>query len=322
MTVDSRFLRILSEKGAGWLCIALLGGTAAFGAVAAEPSGDGAQYDCEGYSPVDVFDSEASSEVRKAAIGVVQRSALVPECAYERYVLGLLYRHGADLAGNPLPRDPVRARQLLESYALEGDVQAFAELAEFALAESDGRAAMQWTQVYLHLLREQNALVDDFDLRGYNADLLQRATLAMKRDRSRPDRTSAKALLNDYLGMRNEALVARSAERRARLVREQASASSGGDGTLKVKRRPADPATSSQRMQPGYAVFLLEVQPEGTVTRIVAEAFAPTRDNALKLRPLVEGFEFHPFHGDAPQIVRIPVVYGTAFRGAPTLKAK
>lgn len=288
------------------------------GAIASEPATDVAASDCEGYSPIDVLDGDAAAEVRMAAISVVRRASLVPECAYERYLLGILHRYGPELPGNPLPRESVRARQLLETYALEGNVQAFAELAEFALAESDGRSAMRWTQVYLSLLRRQDALIDDFDRRGYNADLLKRATLAMKKDRSLP-RTSPRALLNDYLATRNEQLVARAAETHARLLSEHTSTSPEGEGAVRVRLRPGVNATSRQRMQPGYAVFLLEVQPDGTVSRIVAESFAPSIDNALKLRPLAEGFEFYPLSGNAPEIVRVPVVYGSASPGAPSL---
>lgn len=268
-------------------------------------------------NPVDVFDPAFDPDAKRPLLQQLEEGA-ERGCAYDGYVVGTMLRHGRALPGNPLEKDVARAAQFIEAYAREGNVTAFADLAEMALAEGDARTAMQWTQVYLHFAtRHLRTKTPDFDRHGYNADLLWRATQAWQKARLK--RSQIEPLLNAYLSGPGAGIAARLADKPQPVWRP-----SSGQGDLPPLRaktyREEYRLTEALRIPPGYALFLLEVQPSGRVSRIVPETFGPSADTPAALKPLVEHFEFEPFDHPEPQIARVPVVYGFG-SGGPALRA-
>jgi hypothetical protein len=295
-------------------------------AAASEPE---AADPCE-FSRIDAFDPDLAPDARQAAVEALVRAVAHPACGSEPdYLLGLLYRYGPELPGNPLPRDAALARELLGRAARDGRIQGYAELAEMALADGDAREAMQWTQGYL--LEERRKRGSEFDEQGYNADLLLRAAGALKRAGLPAGGSAMDMALKEHLARERSA---READRVARPVPETETTAAGAVPTslaagsaeeidLRVKRRPADGYELRERLRDGgYAEYLLEVQPDGRVSRIVVQSFSPTWRHALVLRQLVEAFEFHPHLATEPQVVRIPVVYGYVGPDGPKLKRR
>lgn len=245
-------------------------------------------------------------------------------CAEDAYRLGTLLRHGRALPGNIVEQDMARAERLIESYARTGYVSAFADLAEMALAQEDARSAMKWTQVYLYFRPEpgdKTTRGKDFDRRGYNANLLSRADAAWRS--AGLTRGAITPLFNDYLNANRASVL-------AGLSTEFKS------GPPEIGRLQDDPDNSPalvsknlatvvdvgyMTIRPGYANFLVEVQPDGHVSRIVAETFGPSADTPAALKPLIAGVSFEPFEASEPQIVRIPVVFGYS-DGGPAIKTK
>lgn len=258
------------------------------------------------YSVFDVLDATTPADTRKAAVDTVARLSDMPGCAHERYLLGTLYRFGPELPGNPLPKDSARATGLLEGYAGEGRPRAYADLAELALADGDARAAMQWTQVYLAL--RDASKYEDFDRAGYNADLLLRAQKAWRKARL-GGQGNVQALLDAYMAQRPS------------LAKDTVARNEPDPDPVRIRRAPKGRTDVTLRIKPGYAIFLMEVMPDGRVGRIVAESFAPTPQQAQALRPFVEGFEYQPLSGDKPQVVRVPVQYGFTGANSPRLKS-
>lgn len=261
------------------------------------------------YSSIDAFDPDLDAETRLAAVERLQQAAANPGCSNAHYLLGMLYRHGPDLPGNLLSREPSRARELIWRAARSGRLMGYAALAELALEEGEPQEAMRWTQGYLREVRRQGG-TDAFDMQGYNAHLLLRAVKALRKAGLSARTEALDAALREYLEQ----------ERRARaedLAARQESAGgseteNGPDGTeieLRVKRRPED-GTEIAMQSAGHAEYLLEVQPDGRVSRIVVQSFMPTWEHAVRLRPLVAGFEFHPHGGDEAEVARVPVTLG------------
>jgi len=281
-----------------------------------------------GFSRIDAFDPELTPDARRVAVEALARAAVSPACDSEPdYLLGLLYRHGSDLPGNPLPRDAARARELIGRAAREGRIQGYAELAEMALADGDAPEAMRWTQGYLLEVRRAG-MASGFDEQGYNADLLRRAAGALKRAGLPSGGKALNAALKEYLAREQSAREADQAVRQGAQAGAAAGAAStslaaGSDDEidLRVKRRPADDYDLRELLPDGGRVeYLLEVQPDGRVSRIVVQTFSPTWRHAQVLRQLVEAFEFHPHTAPEPQVKRIEVIYGYAGPDGPRLK--
>lgn len=260
------------------------------------------------YSTIDILDKDVPAPVKARNLEAVKRLALETRCSSERYLLGLLHRHGPDLPGNPIPKDVAEARRLIEGYALEGNLQGFADLAEMALEQEHAREAMQWTQVYLYLITRHGSTLNDFERSGYNADLLQRAQVAWRKAKLPTETEVINTMLNAYLQPRKAELAARFVAKQQEIVQPDDKRADGDE--LRAKPMSLERPTYSGPGKPGYAVYLLEVQPDGKVSRIVLETFAPSPEHGSYLRRFIEDASFYPFAGNAPQIARIPVRHG------------
>lgn len=301
-----------------WLATALLA-IALPCAAAAQERAIELDFECgvDHVNVVDVFDPDFDLGAKRAMLQALEAGA-ARGCAYDAYVVGTMLRHGRALPGNPLEKDVARAAMLIEAYARGGRITAFADLAEMALSEGDARSAMQWTQVYLHFaMRYATSNVSDFDRRGYNADLLVRATQAWHRARLK--RSAIEPLMNEYLS-RHRADVLAGLEAPSIASGSARKQTDTEAPPLRIKtRREVVQLDRALEIEPGYAVFLLEVQPSGRVSRIVPETFGPNVNTPAALRPMVADFEFEPFDGSEPYIARVPVVYGYAADG-PSLR--
>ncbi len=270
------------------------------------------------YRLIDILDPDYEPDAKKTALAELE-ARTAEGCAYDGYVLGTLLRHGRALPGNLVERDPARAERLIEAFARTGYVRAYADLAEMALTQNDARSAMKWAQVYLSFRSEPDTRVSrDFDRRGYNANLLMRADAAWRKGRI--NRNEIAPLLNGYLNAHRATVLAGLAEESK--SHPLAPGSLQGDAEeapeLVPKSYPGE-IVRKLSIEPGYAIFLLEIQPDGRVSRIVAESFGPSADTPAALKPLISGVSFEPFKGSEPQIARVPVVYGYS-EGGPTIK--
>jgi hypothetical protein len=299
-------------------CLALPFGSTAQGAVAPSPVelDDVASCPDVRYSLIDLLDPERSVGAKAADAEAVSMLSRHSGCTYEQYIAGSLHRLGPELPNNPFPKDQAKAEALLEAYALAGNTVAFADLAEMALASGKARDAMRWTQVYLHFaVKNPHVALQDFDRRGYNANLLARATAAWpKADMPRARIASD---LGDYLaahpGLMENVTKARSN------VHTDWRGITTPEGIELRRKNPVSELRTSRVPAPGYAVFLLEIQPTGKVSRIVPETFAPNYATGAALRDLLRSMAFEPFDAADPVVARVPVQYGFDSRG-PALR--
>ena len=276
----------------------------------------------DGYQSIDIFDPELDPALKAKLLKDVE--ALAKDgCLYDQYVWGTLLRFGKDLPGNLLDKDVQKAAPLIEAYAKNGYLIAYSDLAEMALASDDARNAMLWTQVYLYFVtRHADKPLTHFDRRGYNADLLSRAMVAWRNAKFK--KSQIEPMLDEYLARHETAILKGLQDSRSNLPTSHPTSSQNKPGSdveeapaLQVKARPKVINTHLV-MSPSYAVFLLEVQPSGAVSRVVAESFAPSPEAARKLRPMIMGITFEPFKWHEPQVVSVPVMYGYA--DGPSLK--
>lgn len=273
------------------------------------------------YSMVDILDPETPAAAKQVELEKLKQNAIDPTCHESHYLLGHLLRHGRDIPGNLLAKDTAEARRLIEAYALQGNAIGFADLAELAIAEKQGREAIKWTQVYLYLVARTDERLSDMAHSGYNGDLLLRTQEAARKARVQGRAEAAKAELNAYLAEHRDALLGNRRQWNDEVVAVAAGlASKAGtdDIGLRVRKREKPGYVDFGRLKPGYAVYVMEVQPDGRVSRIVPTAFAPTPEHGKRLRKLVEDWEFYPHRGERATLIRVPVEYG--YVDGPRLK--
>lgn len=289
---------------------------------AQEPPEDLVSNPCEvtsTYTLIDILDPDHAPEAKQAAL-VELEARIADGCAHDAYVMGTLLRHGSALPGNVVERDPARAALLIEAFARSGYVRAYADLAEMALAQNDARSAMKWTQVYLSFRREPGDRASrDFDRRGYNANLLMRSDAAWRK--ARLQRSEIAPFLKDYLDAHRATVLAglRAESKSDRRAPGALQGDADEAPALVPKHYPNVVDVRRLNIEPGYAIFLLEVQPDGHVSRIVAESFGPSADTPAALKPLIAGISFEPFNCSEPRVARVPVVYGYS-EGGPAIK--
>ncbi|MBB1061367.1 hypothetical protein [Marilutibacter spongiae] len=272
-------------------------------------------------SVLDLLDPHAPGDRRAAALAAYERLAGIEACPEFAYTLGQLYRHGSYLPGNLVPQDIERARELILPMAEDGYLPAFADLAEMEMRHANARAAMQWTQVYLHFVQTVQAdYVEDVDaLRfqrsAYNRHLLARTDFLWRR-LTRPvlSRKLIAADLSAYLAAHEAAIAPRMRMRQEGALR-RASAQDGGPA--RVTHVPDDCYVNAIRgVGSASASWIVEVLPTGERGRMVLENFVPNPAAAARMEACLARYEFAPFVGTRPATVRISMLLGSPEGGS------
>lgn len=118
-----------------------------------------------------ILDPQQPLAARQQTLAWLEKSAPDND-QHDLYLLGSIYRMGADASGAPVPRDLTKATLYLGNAALRGSLLAMAKMAEIKLAEHKYREAMIWAQVFAHYAMQ----VPDRERppEGYTAELVQR----------------------------------------------------------------------------------------------------------------------------------------------------
>lgn len=260
---------------------------------------------------VDLLDPAAPGAARQRALDAYMALADEKGCSSYGYSIGLLYRFGADLPGNLLQRDIGKARDLILRYAEDGNLIAYADLAEMALADSNAREAMKWAQVYLAFLSNSDIEFrngnDAYYRSGYNGDLLLRAERAWSKQRPKLSRELIRSDLEEYLRLNKvqvlERIMASGSDERG-----PRRGTKGMEDVFPTIRGKCE--VDLRDIGGAYARYLIEVQPDGRVSRVTIRDFAPSPIAAIKLAQCVKVYQFQPFKGPAPRVSIMPVVYG------------
>jgi len=285
--------------------------------------GEAARTDCAGIHDsmppgalLDLLDPDAPADRRGLSLAAYLKAAEIKACPEYGYTIGLLHRFGPDMPGNLVPRDLDRARTLILAMAEAGYLQAYADLAEMEMVHGRYREAMKWTQVYLYLAKNiqfplaENGKATQFQRSAYNGHLLARAEVVWRWQRPAVPRRVVSEDLTAYLAVHEERVASLIAlDKRvyggSRLQQDLGAGpeimQDGGECVLK----PLD------RIGAATASYLLEVQPSGHVTRILAENFVPNIDTAEYLKACLRDYVFAPYEGQRPLMTRISITYGS-----------
>ena len=264
---------------------------------------------------LDLLDPAAPAERRQAALSGYQQLATMRECPEFGYTIGQLYRHGEYLPGNLLPQDLDRARALILPMAESGYLPAYADLAEMEMRHAQARAAMKWTQLYLHYVEKlviptlDNANDARFQRSAYNGNLLARTELIWRYARPSLPRKLVREDFHAYLDEHGKQVEQRIRERQ---MGNNLRASAQDGGPTYITSNNSDCAVNGiDRIGAAAAAWIVEVQPSGKVGRVVLENFVPKPAVADTLATCLAGYRFAPFEGSASATIRVSMVMGS-----------
>lgn len=266
-------------------------------------------------SILDLLDPDAPVDRRQAALAAYERLASMRECPEFGYTIGQLYRHGEYLPGNLLPQDLDKARALILPMAESGYLPAYADLAEMEMRHAQARAAMRWTQLYLHFVEKlviptlDDATDARFHRSAYNGNLLARTELIWKYARPGLPRKFVREDFRAYLDLHGKQV-----EQRIRARQEgqglRASAQDGGQ-THVASSGDGCSVNAIDRIGAASAAWIVEVLPSGEVGRVALENFVPKPGVADTLAACLAQYRFAPFEGSAPATIRVSMVMGS-----------
>lgn len=265
-------------------------------------------------SILDLLDPVAPTERRQTALAAYQQLATMRECPEFGYTIGQLYRHGEYLPGNLLPQDLDKARALILPMAESGYLPAYADLAEMEMRHAQARAAMKWTQIYLHFVdKVLIPTLDDasdarFQRSAYNGNLLARTELIWRYARPSLPRKLVREDFRAYLDEHGKPVEQRM---RARQAGEnfRASAQDGGR-THVTSSGDGCHVNAIDRIGAASAAWIVEVLPSGKVGRVVLENVVPKSSVADTLSTCLAAYRFAPFEG-TPATIRVSMVMGS-----------
>ncbi len=265
-------------------------------------------------SILDLLNPAAPTELRRAALAAYQQLATMQECPEFGYTIGQLYRHGEYLPGNLLPQDLDKARALILPMAESGYLPAYADLAEMEMRHAQARAAMKWTQVYLHFVDKvliptlDGASDARFHRSAYNGNLLARTELIWRYARPSLPRKLVREDFRAYLDEHGKPVEQLMRERQAG-ENLRASAQDGGRAHV-TSSGDGCHVNAIDRIGAASAAWIVEVLPSGKVGRVVLENFVPKSSVADTLAPCLAAYRFAPFEG-TPATIRVSMVMGS-----------
>ncbi|HET9484398.1 MAG TPA: hypothetical protein VFO79_10615, partial [Xanthomonadales bacterium] len=213
------------------------------------------------------------------------------------YLIGSLYRRGADLSGLQLAKNPGRALKWLHAAALGGELNAFAKLAETYADIGEPLEAMAWAQAYAYFLeRDPSCRKECGD--GYTAALLKRLYAELPADAEEQiTKRSREVLLK--VGPSFEYARLRHAQEAGQRKPSYAGSRRKVDFVDRSESRPMPPA--------GIAEFVVRVDADGAIRDAWVLDSLPRADLAAELRATLLTMKLEAGAGDRYAIV--PLVF-------------
>lgn len=237
-----------------------------------------------------------TAQEREALFGKLDAAAQAgdPTAAY---VIGSLYRRGADFSGLLLVKNPGRALKWLHAAAHGGELNAFAKLAEIYAEMGEPLEAMAWAQAYAYFLeRDPSCRKDCGD--GYTAALLQRLYAALPADaEAQVTKRSREVLLKVGPSFEYARL------QRAREAGEKQASYAGARRKVSFIDR-----NESQPLPPaGIAEYVVRIDAQGAIRDAWVLDVLPRAELAAELRPTLLTMRFPA--GAADRYAIVPLVF-------------
>lgn len=252
-----------------------------------------------------MFNPEATVADRAADLATLQADALRPDAlAFDRYLLGSLYRLGREHPAALVDQDMDKARKLLTAAALDGDLLAMASMAEIELTRGDYMAAMVWGQVYGHY----DAIYGSgrAGKHAYIADMLDRIYRRLRAGKDIED--EIQVLVTAFVVEHGERIDAvHKAPPELRCVDATGAAQAQ---ILPIQRRMISRSRAQEEMSgAGIAMYELGVDANGNVVHLFTIDSLPDPTIAVGLDATARRLKFTPAPGVPIRWIRKPMAY-------------
>ena len=256
-----------------------------------------------------LLDANQGSERQLAEAGKVGVLAEAGD-AYAQYLLGTFYRLGKNHPSKLFERDDDKAEKYLSNAAVNGQVLAMAGMAELELRRKQPMKAMIWAQAFARYEPVYNEIFGAQHLtQAYAAFLIQRSFEGV--GPSDAVQQQIGKYFQDFQQRHDAAIraaIAREHEKQQTLKK--------GDGTdlAQLSSGGIDPNLTNLRERrmnsPGYAVFLVGINPKGRVEKLLVVDTLPDQVFAAGLEGVLRRSHFNTAKKDtALRWAYVPLSY-------------
>lgn len=266
-----------------------------------------------------LLDPTSAAPARAVELSRLERLASARD-VWAMYKLGTLYRLGASHPAQNVKTDPDKARLMLSNAAAGGEVFAMAGLAELELGQNKPLDALVWAHLFIRYTRDQGALKEELldhsgrkrrfgDGDGYEASLLARC-LAMLHGSEEADPERIDVYVQSFVERYDNAIVEYRAKKNAR---DKSLAEKAASDLRIFNSRSTEAYRHLDHSLPAAKVyFLLEVSPEGKVSKTLIEDALPDIDAANNTLVLAKRARFNKIAPTAaPRYARLPISFSS-----------
>jgi hypothetical protein len=264
-----------------------------------------------------ILDPKISLENKRKEIAILQLSADSGN-SQSQYLLGSFYRLGEKHPAKIFMQDIEKAKIYLSNAAIGGNYAAMAGMAELELSNKNYKEAIFWAQIFAHYSeteRMKNNLRDSNQ--AYQAYLLQRVMELSKKDKALYTEQMLLADLASFHANYNEKIVdSQSVQRKkADASKFNACKYNNQDEELHDIKMVSGPSinagqlTSRMIPSPGYAYYLLVLDPNGKVKRTLIVDSMPDVSYAKALSYVATQIRFNSVKGSSIRTVYIPLSF-------------
>jgi hypothetical protein len=175
------------------------------------------------------------------------------------YVVGSLYRIGQSLPASPVQRNDAKAALYLSNAATHGDILAMAKMAEMELAEGNYGEAMNWAQILGHYVKSIPNVRGPSQ--GYIAELVARIDEKFDNAKMKDVVEDLNTFIATYDTSIRTGLASRAEQKNNDPKEVSPTNSMYSPSTL-------NPKFAEQNPTAGFADYLIEFNPDGTVEKV------------------------------------------------------
>lgn len=237
--------------------------------------------------------------------------------ANSRYVLGAFYRLGEQHPARLLTKDLGQAKAFMSNAAVGGSIFAMAAMAELELEAKNYRAAMLWAQVYAYYSKQEAKSLKLKSSFAYQAYLLKRIMDTAQKQKTPLLDQGFNVDFNDFFKTHGPKIEASRSGSQMEGMRNfickysdpEAALAEVGLVMLRKNKVSAGRDVMAVLPYPGYAYYLLNINPNGDVDDVAIIDSLPDARYAQALIPTAKGIKFNKSAGKGMRQAFLPMTF-------------
>lgn len=263
-----------------------------------------------------ILDPEIPLENKQKELKGLQASAEAGN-SQAQYVIGSFYRLGEKHPAKIFVKDKENAKTYLSNSAIGGNYAAMAGMAELELSNKNYKDAIFWAQIFAHYSEIESLKHNSPGNQAYQAYLLQRVMQLSKKDRELyteamllEDLTRFHSSYNDkILGSQSTAVKKAEALKHKACTDKSRNEERSDLLMLSGPSMDAGQLIMQKMPSPGYAYYLLIIDPKGKVNRTLVVDSMPDASYAKALAYVAKKISFNTAKGTSMRTAYIPLSF-------------